>query len=119
VLQGPPAGIEVGKQIDWRDGTQSFEPVIQFDPIQNAFVAVPIDLGAATDQVFLIAYGTGFRNRTAPSAVRATILLAGSESDSVAAEVTFVARKATWSAWIKLTFCCRAIWSAAARAISF
>lgn len=71
------------------DGTQSFEPVIQFDQIQNAYVAVPIDLGAETDQVFLIAYGTGFRNRSALAAVRATIFPAGSESASTAAEVTF------------------------------
>lgn len=71
------------------DGTQTFEPVIQFDQTQNTYVAVPIALGAETDQVFLIAYGTGFRNRTALSAARATIFPAGSESDSVAAEVTF------------------------------
>jgi uncharacterized protein (TIGR03437 family) len=43
------------------DGSQSYEPVAQFDPAQNAFVPVPIDLGPATDQVYLLLYGTGFR----------------------------------------------------------
>lgn len=55
------------------DGTQSYEPVAQYDSAQNAFVAVPIDLGASTDQVFLIGYGTGLRNRSSLSAVAATI----------------------------------------------
>jgi uncharacterized protein (TIGR03437 family) len=43
------------------DGSQSYEPVVQFDPTQNRMVAVPIDLGPETDQVFLILYGSGFR----------------------------------------------------------
>lgn len=55
------------------DGTQSFEPVAQFNTASNSFEAVPIDLGQATDQVFLIAYGTGLRNRSALAAVTATI----------------------------------------------
>ncbi len=55
------------------DGTQSFEPVAQFDAAQQRFVAVPIDLGAETDQVFLILYGAGLRFRTALRAVTATI----------------------------------------------
>ncbi len=46
------------------DGSQSNEPVARFDPGQNRFVAVPIDLGPATDQVFLILYGTGLRFRS-------------------------------------------------------
>jgi uncharacterized protein (TIGR03437 family) len=55
------------------DGTQVIEPVAQFDASQNRFVHVPIDLGAASDQVFLILYGTGFRHRSSLSAVSATI----------------------------------------------
>jgi uncharacterized protein (TIGR03437 family) len=51
------------------DGTQSYEPVAQFDQTQNRFVPVPIDLGAETDQVFLILFGTGVRNRSALGAV--------------------------------------------------
>jgi uncharacterized protein (TIGR03437 family) len=59
------------------DGTQTFEPIARFDQAQNRFVAVPIDLGPnlgnATDQVFLILYGTGFRNRSALTAVACKI----------------------------------------------
>jgi uncharacterized protein (TIGR03437 family) len=49
------------------DGSQNFEPITQFDTAQNRFVALPIDLGPdlgpATDRVFLILFGSGFRNR--------------------------------------------------------
>lgn len=55
------------------DGLQIFEPVTQFDSGQNKFVPVPIDLDAATDQLFLILNGTGFRFRSSLSAVTATI----------------------------------------------
>ncbi|MEP7273540.1 MAG: kelch repeat-containing protein, partial [Acidobacteriota bacterium] len=55
------------------NGTQSYEPVVRFDPALNGFVAVPIELGPATDQVFLILYGTGLRFRSAPGAVTVTI----------------------------------------------
>ncbi|MDX2029083.1 MAG: PQQ-dependent sugar dehydrogenase [Blastocatellia bacterium] len=54
-------------------GAQTFEPVIRFDTATNQFVAVPIDLGPETDQVFLVPYGTGFRNRSSLNAVTATV----------------------------------------------
>ena len=55
------------------DGTQSYEALSQYDSSQNSFVAMPIDLGASTDQLFLVVFGTGFRNRTSLSTVSATI----------------------------------------------
>ncbi len=59
------------------DGSQSFEPVARFDAAQNRFVAVPLDLGpdvgASSDQVFLILYGTGLRFRSDLAAVSASI----------------------------------------------
>ncbi|MGH9845529.1 MAG: hypothetical protein ACREEM_43010, partial [Blastocatellia bacterium] len=55
------------------DGSQSFEPVAQFDQAQNKFVAVPIDLGPESDQVFLILFGTGLRFHSSLSAVTARI----------------------------------------------
>ncbi|HKQ74779.1 MAG TPA: kelch repeat-containing protein [Blastocatellia bacterium] len=55
------------------DGAQSFEPVAQFDAGLNRFVAAPIDLGPASDQVFLALFGSGIRFRSALSAVRASI----------------------------------------------
>ncbi len=47
------------------NGTQSFEQVVRFETTQNRFVAIPIDLGPATDQVFLALFGTGIRFRAA------------------------------------------------------
>ena len=64
------------------NGARNTEPVAQFDAAQNQFVPVPIDLGAADDQVFLAMFGTGFRFRTSLSAVTATI-------GGTPAEVTF------------------------------
>ncbi|MCI0389223.1 MAG: PKD domain-containing protein [Acidobacteria bacterium] len=67
-------GVANGELLRIRaDGSQSSEPVAQFDPAQNRFVGRPIDLGPATDQVFLILYGTGFRFRSSLSAVSAKI----------------------------------------------
>jgi uncharacterized protein (TIGR03437 family) len=51
------------------NGAQSYEPVTRFDAASGQIVAVPIDLGPATDQVFLILYGTGIRFRSSLSAV--------------------------------------------------
>ncbi|MDQ3010639.1 MAG: hypothetical protein M3X11_08070, partial [Acidobacteriota bacterium] len=55
------------------NGTQSFEPIAQFDAAQNRVVPVPIDLGPATDELFLILYGTGIRFHSSLSATSATI----------------------------------------------
>jgi uncharacterized protein (TIGR03437 family) len=51
------------------DGTQRYEPVAQFDAAQNSYVSRPIDLGPATDQLFLLLLGTGIRRRSALAAV--------------------------------------------------
>lgn len=55
------------------DGSQSFEPVARFDAPLNRFVAVPINFGPETDQVFLLLFGTGWRHRFPPAPVTATI----------------------------------------------
>jgi len=54
-------------------GAQIFEPIAQFDSAQNRFVARPIDLGPASDQVFLVLFATGIRLRSNLSAVIARI----------------------------------------------
>jgi uncharacterized protein (TIGR03437 family) len=41
---------------------QNYEPVASFDTEKNIFVPLPIDLGAETDQVYLVLFGTGWRN---------------------------------------------------------
>jgi uncharacterized protein (TIGR03437 family) len=53
------------------DGTRTFEPIFRLEG--NTFVPVPIDLGAESDEVFLIVFGTGFANRSALAAVTAKI----------------------------------------------
>ncbi|MGH9938429.1 MAG: PQQ-dependent sugar dehydrogenase [Blastocatellia bacterium] len=54
------------------DNSRAFEPIVRLDP-QNQFVPIPIDLGPTTDQVFLVAFGTGFRFPSSLGAVNATI----------------------------------------------
>jgi len=76
------------------NGSQSFEPIAQLDPGQNRFVAAPIDLGPdlgpASDQVFLILFGTGIQFRNSLASVNARIggesaqtLYAGAQGDFV------------------------------------
>jgi uncharacterized protein (TIGR03437 family) len=55
------------------DGAQSYEAIAIFNPATSRYEAVPIDFGATTDQLFLIAYGTGWRYRTTLANVTATI----------------------------------------------
>ncbi|MFN0107511.1 MAG: SBBP repeat-containing protein [Blastocatellia bacterium] len=55
------------------DGTQVYEPVATFDAVQQRFTPVPIDLSNPSEQVFLIPFATGIRNRSALSAVTAKI----------------------------------------------
>lgn len=72
------------------DGSQSYEPIAQFNPTTSRFELLPIDLGPETDQVFLVVFGTGFRQRSALSAVianlggtNAEVLFAGAQGDLV------------------------------------
>jgi uncharacterized protein (TIGR03437 family) len=55
------------------DGTQVTEPLIQLNSATNRYEAVPIEVSDSAEQVYLLAFGTGFRNRTATTAVTATI----------------------------------------------
>ncbi len=51
------------------DGSQVYEPVAVHDQGQNMFVAAPIDLSPESDEVFLVAYGTGIRYRSSLSSI--------------------------------------------------
>jgi uncharacterized protein (TIGR03437 family) len=76
--QGVPAA---GFQRFAAGGAQTAEgPVFRFDAATNRFVPAPIDLGPAGEQTFLILFGTGFRNRSALSAVACQI---GGETSEV------------------------------------
>lgn len=55
------------------NGTQTYESVATFNTSTQRWASKPIDLGPATDTVYLIAYGSGFRNRSALANVSTTI----------------------------------------------
>ena len=54
------------------DGSALYESLATYDTAQSRFVAVPIDLGASED-VYLVLYGTGFRGRSDLSKVTVTV----------------------------------------------
>ncbi len=68
--QGVPAAVALRVKAD---GTQISEPVARFDASQNRFVAVPLDVSNPQEQVFLVLFGTGFRNRRDLTAVSVRI----------------------------------------------
>ncbi len=55
------------------NGEQVYEPAIRFDAALNRPVAVPIDVGNPAEQVFLLLFGTGFRQRSTLANVIAQI----------------------------------------------
>lgn len=55
------------------NGTQTTEAIAQFDQAQGRFIATPINLGPEGEQIVLVLFGTGFRQRSALSAVTVTI----------------------------------------------
>ncbi len=67
------SGLAAAQVQRLRGTASTFEPTTRFDPAQNKPVALPIDLGPTTDQVYLVMFGTGLRSRNALSAVKATI----------------------------------------------
>lgn len=70
------------------DGSQSVEPIAQWDAAQNRFEATPIDVSAENEQVVLALFGTGVRYRSGLSSVSVRIggidtqvLFAGAQGD--------------------------------------
>ena len=55
------------------NGVQTEAPINRFDTAQGKFVSVPIDLGAASDQVFAVLYGSGIRSHGGLSNVAVTV----------------------------------------------
>ena len=71
------------------DGSRVFEPIVQLNP-QNQFVPIPIDLGPTTDQVFLVAFGAGFRFLSSLAALSATVGGAPAQVPFAGAQPDFV-----------------------------
>lgn len=55
------------------DGSQSTEPVAEWNAALSRFVALPIDVSAELEQVFLILFGTGFRYHSGLANVSASV----------------------------------------------
>ncbi len=76
------SGVAAGAALRVKtNGEQAYEPIARFDPAQNRFVSIPIDLGPASERVFLILYGTGMRHLNSVAAtlggVSSQVLYAG------------------------------------------
>lgn len=70
---GNGQGLAAAVALRIRNGVQTFEPTTRFDSASGQIVAVPIDLGPATDQVILLLFATGVRFRSQLSAVSCDI----------------------------------------------
>jgi uncharacterized protein (TIGR03437 family) len=68
--KGPPAGISIRVAAD---NSQVSQPLAEFEPSRNGYIAAPIDLGSPSDKVFLVLFGTGFRHYSASSAIAVTV----------------------------------------------
>lgn len=76
-------GVPVGALLRVKaNGAQTLEPFAQFNAATSRFEPLPIDFGAETDQLFLVTFGTGFRQRKSLGDVSATL-------GGVSAEVLF------------------------------
>jgi uncharacterized protein (TIGR03437 family) len=72
------------------DGRQIIEPVVRFDSATNKFIAVPIDLSSESDQVILVLFGTGIRNRDSLADVKVAIGGVDCPVEYAGAQGTFV-----------------------------
>jgi len=66
-------GVAAGVALRVKTDSQGYEMIATYDQTQNKFVAIPIDLGPESDQVFLSLFGTGWRFRSSEAAVKVTV----------------------------------------------
>ena len=72
------------------NGEQVYEPIARFDGITNKAIAIPIDMGPAGDQVFLVAYGTGWRFRNSLATSSASVGGANADLGFIGSQGGFV-----------------------------
>ncbi len=70
------------------NGTDSYEPISRFDPVQNKLVAVPIEFGDESEQDFLVLFGTG--GKTSLGSYQVTIGGTPAEVTYVGPQISFV-----------------------------
>lgn len=87
---GNGQGLAAAVALRVRNGVQTFESVSRFDSASGQIVAVPIDLGPATDQVILVLFATGVRFRSQLATVSCDVggqaispIYAGSQNEFV------------------------------------
>jgi uncharacterized protein (TIGR03437 family) len=68
--QGVAAALAVRRKAD---GTQSIEPIAEWNAALGRFIAVPLDPGTEAEQVFLILFGTGWRAHSGLAQVSASV----------------------------------------------
>jgi uncharacterized protein (TIGR03437 family) len=68
-LNGDGRGVPAAVILRVKGGSQNFELVAGYDSAQHRFYPIPLDLGAADEDVYLVLFGTGVRNRQALSTV--------------------------------------------------
>ncbi len=68
--KGLPTGLILRVKAD---GAQVYEALAQFNTATRRFDPVAIDVSNPKEQVFAVLFGTGFRYRRAPQALRATV----------------------------------------------
>jgi uncharacterized protein (TIGR03437 family) len=72
-LNGDGRGVPAAVILRVKAGSQNFELVAGYDSAQHRFYPIPLDLGAADEDVYLVLFGTGVRNRQALSTVSVKI----------------------------------------------
>ncbi len=65
-LVGPPSGTIFRVKAD---GSTSYEPIAEFDPVKQRFVSKPINLGEESDNIYLLLFCSGLRGRKQLSSV--------------------------------------------------
>jgi len=73
-----------------RNGVQVEESIVRWDAIQNRFVAVPLDVSNANESVYLVLFGTGWRNRSSRVAVAVRVGTVAYPVDFAGAQPEFV-----------------------------
>ncbi len=83
-------GLAAANAVRVSNGVQKDEAIVRWDATLSRFVAEPIDLTNANEQVFLILYGTGWRNNLSRAAASVRIGATAYPVDYAGAQGAFI-----------------------------
>ena len=83
-------GLAAANALRVKNGIQIDEAVVRWDATNSRFVAVPIDVSPANEDVYLILFGTGWRNNLSRAAVSVRIGLTAYPVDYAGMQGAFV-----------------------------